>query len=334
MRIGTNPEKNKETQLIHKRHRIIIPFWIPNVEDAYFKNQPEVLRFCLQSLIESIDFSQSNITLINNNSCSEASIIAEQFVKQGLIDKYVIRCENRGKLENVLSEARASYEEFVTISDADFLFFPGWEKAVSDIMEQFPMAGMVTCYPAAHLAYFYNSNIILHHPKSGKVISDSDIDLFEKGHGHNIDSGLYARKGFKRKYAWRERHYYFEKNSIIAVSGAVHALATFRKITVEGFSKKNVEFVFKNGYEHDYIDYASEKNGYIRLSTPKLFAYHLGNTIPDDIKLIYNNKKQEKLLSKDILWKQNFLNKRNKRYVLFFPLVNIFFRFLRKIGMI
>ena len=330
MRIGINPEKNKATKLLHKRHRIIMPFWIPNVEEEYFKNQPEVLRLCLQSLCETIDFSQTNITLINNNSCAEASKIAEEFVNKGFIDKYVIRSENRGKLENVLSEARASYEDFVTISDSDFLFFSGWEKAVCDIMDTFPKAGMVSCYPAAHLAYFYNSNIILHHLKSGKVISDEDIDLFEKGHGHPVDGGLYSRKGFKRKFTWRERHYYFEKNNKIAVLGAVHALATFRKKTIQGFSTQNVEFVFKNGYEHEYIDYVSEKNGYLRLSTPQLFAYHLGNTIPEDIKLIYENKKQKKNPSNEFLWKQKTGNKRNSCHKFFFPVISILFRVLRK----
>ena len=175
MRIGTNPEKDKCSLLNHKQHRIIMPFWIPNVTDDYFKNQPEVLRLCLQSLTDSIDLSKTNITLINNNSCAEAAKIAEEFVEKGLIDKYVVRSENRGKLENVLAEARAAYEDYITISDADFLFFRGWEKAVSDIMENFKHAGMVSCYPAAHLAYFHNSNSIWYSLKNGKIISDEEI---------------------------------------------------------------------------------------------------------------------------------------------------------------
>jgi hypothetical protein len=313
-----------------------MPFWIPNVEDDYFKNQPEVLHLCLQSLTETIDTSQTNITLINNNSCPEASKVAEEFVKQGLIDKYIVRNENRGKLENVLAEARAAYEDFITISDADFLFFPGWEQAVADIMETFPKAGMVSCYPAAHLAYFYNSNFILHRFKSGKIISDEDIDLFEKGHGHPIDAGLYSSKKLKQKYTWREKHYYLKKNNKIAILGAVHALATFRKETTQGFNTKKVEFVFKNGYEHEYIDYAIEKNGYLRVSTPKLYAYHLGNTVPKDLKQIYEEKKNQynKNEVKNIFWKQKKGNKRNRVHKFFFPMISLLFRGLRKIKII
>ncbi|MCL2072931.1 MAG: glycosyltransferase [Marinilabiliaceae bacterium] len=336
MRIGTNPEKNRESKLIHKPHRIIMPFWIPNVEDDYFKNQPEVLRLCLQSLTESIDIERTNITLINNNSCREASLIAEEFVNKGLIDKYVVRSENRGKLENILAEARASYEDYITISDADFLFLKGWEKAVSDIMMNFPKAGMVSCYPAAHLAYFYNSNIILLRLKSKKIISDEEINLFENGHGHSVDTGLYSRKGLQKRYSWRERHYYIKKNNVIAILGAVHALATFRKEVVQGFNANSVDFVFKNGYEHEFIDFSTEKNGYIRLSTPKLFAYHLGNTIPKDILSIFENKNKEyEMQSQNYkLWQSKKLKKFTKIYSFFFPIVNILFRVLRKFKII
>ena len=336
MRIGTNPEKNKETKLIHKKHRIIMPFWIPNVEDDYFKFQPELLRICLQSLTETINSEHTNITLINNNSNAEASKIAEAFVEKGLIDKYIVRKENRGKLENVLAEARAAYEDFITISDADFLFFQGWEEAVSDIMENFPSAGMVSCYPAAHLAYFFNSNIVLHRLKSKKIISEDDIDLFEKGHGHPTDAGLYARKGLRLKYSWRERHYYFEKNNVIAISGAVHALATFRKEVVQGFSATPVEYIFKNGYEEKHIDFSVEKNGYIRVSTPKLYAYHLGNTIPEYVPLIQEKKKNicENSSKNKQLWKHKRVKKSVKFCKLFFPIINILFRGLRKFRII
>lgn len=336
MRIGVNPEKKKETQLVHKRHRIIMPFWIPNIEDDYFRNQPEVLRICLQSLIDTIDASQTNITLINNNSCSEASEVAEAFVAKGVIDKYVVRNENRGKLENVLAEARASYEDYITVSDADFLFFDGWEKAISNIMNAFPQAGMVSCYPAAHLAYFYNSNIIWHSPKEGKIISDDDINLFEKGHGHTVETGLYSRNGLKRKKCWCEAHYFFRRNNVIAIAGAVHALATFRRNAVQNFDTRKVQFVFKNGYEEEYIDQTIQKSGYLRLSTPQLFAYHLGNTVPDDVVRHYMERKRQygNNVSNSMLWKQESKNRVNAFYRTVFPATVILFRALRKFRII
>jgi len=201
-------------------------------------------------------------------------------------------------------------------------------------MNAFPMAGMVSCYPAAHLAYFYNSNSIWHSVKSGKIISDDDINIFEKGHGHPVDVGLYSRKGLKRKYSWREKHYYIQKSNCTALLGAVHALATFRKEITGNFNTQKVDYVFKNGYEHEYIDYSIEKHGYLRLSTPKLYAYHLGNTIPKEILSLHSeeiNKKND--FSNKFIVNEKY-NRKNKIYSSIFPFTKILFRALRKFEII
>ena len=332
MRIGENPLKSDVQKLEHKQHRIILPFWIPDIINPYFRNQPEVLRHCLQSLSDTINHASTNITLINNNSCPEASEVAESFVAKGVIDKYVVLSENRGKLETVLAEARASYEEFVTIADGDFLFMKGWEKSVADIMRALPSAGMVTCFPTAHLGYFYNSNSIWFPLKAGKIVDDKDIDLFEQGIGHSASSGLYSKTGFKRKYSWRQRHYYIERKGCTAVVGAVHALATYRRAVVEAFSKKPVELRFGNGYEHDYIDFASEKSGFLRVSTPKLMAYHMGNTLPDEVEDFFAESKYNDIEA--AVWPINQKSRRAKFLKILFPMGKYVFRLLRKLRII
>ncbi len=329
MRIGTNPQKINVQELFHKSHRIIIPFWIPNVSDSYFKEQPKVLFWCLKSLTETIDPEKTAITLINNNSCRESSSIAEDFVNKGLIDKYVILSENRGKLETILSEARASFEEFITISDADFLFFPGWEDAVIDVFSNFSRAGLVTCYPCPHLTFHYNSSWLWNlNRKAGKVVSDEDLDLIERGFGNKPSSGVFTGKGVKRKRAWRDSQYYVEKEGFKACIGASHALATMKNDVVKSFPDKKVNYVFKSGYEHDYIDFVPERLGYLRLSTTNCFAYHLGNSLPGD--LIESFKVNERTHKKFPAFKgrSRFLNK------LLFCFSALAMRFLRKFNMI
>lgn len=284
MRVGNNPQKSNITELRHKTHRVILPFWIPNVSDDYFKEQPQVLYWCLKSLTSTINPEKTNITLINNSSCAEASEIAEQFVKQGLIDKYVVRNENRGKLEVVLAEARASFEDYITIADADFLFFQGWEEAVIEIFEASKRAGVVSCYPCPNLATYYNSAWLWNAKiKSGKVIPDSELDLVELGLGNIVGKGIFSGIGVKRKSTWRENQYYIKNKSVTACMGATHALATFKRDIIQKLPFKKVEFVFKNGYEYNYIDFIVEQLGYYRLSTVKCHAYHMGNTLPLDM---------------------------------------------------
>ncbi len=284
MRVGNNPQKSNVTELRHKTHRIILPFWIPNVSDDYFKEQPQVLYWCLKSLTSTINPEQTNITLINNNSCAEASEIAEDFVKQGFIDKYVVRHENRGKLEVVLAEARASFEDYITIADADFLFFPQWEDATIEVFRIFKKAGVVSCYPCPNLATYYNSAWLWDYKiKVGKVVPDSELDLVELGLGNIVGKGVFSGLGVKRKSTWRENQYYIRNKSFIACLGATHALATFKRDIIQKLPFKKVEFVFKNGYEYNYIDFIVEQLGYYRLSTVKCNAYHMGNTLPMDM---------------------------------------------------
>ena len=73
--------------------------------------------------------------------------------------------------------------------------------------------------------------------------------------------------------------YYIERKGCTAVVGAVHALATYRRAVVELLAEAG-GLRFGNGYEHDYIDFASEKSGFLRVSTPKLMVYH-GQYLPD-----------------------------------------------------
>jgi len=284
MRIGENPLKSTVNNLKHKQHRIIVPFWIPNVKDPYFRHQADVLRLCLNSLVATIDVESTNITLINNNSCREASEVAEWFVESGHIDKYVVRKENRGKLEVVLSEARAAYEDYITLADADFLFFEGWEYAVAKVFSDFSKAGVVSCYPCPNLAFNHNTQWVLSSCwRIGKVVPNEELDLVDKGLGHTSGQGIYSGKGVRRKRTWSSSQYYLKKGENRVCLGAVHALATMKRDIFISLPLKKIPFVFKNGYEETYLDYFSDQLGYFRLSTPYCYAYHMGNTLPGDL---------------------------------------------------
>lgn len=327
MRVGTNPQKANVTELMHKKHRVILPFWIPNIVDDYFKNQPEVLYWCLKSLTDTINPDHTNITLINNNSCVEATAVADDFVKQGLIDKYVVRAENRGKLEAILAEARASFEDYITIADADFLFFSGWEDANIELFEAFKRAGVVTCYPCPNLATYYNSAWIWSlSRRAGKIVADDDLNLVERGLGNSLENGIFTGLGVKRKETWRQKQYYLENGTRKACLGATHALATMKRDIIQNLPFKKVEFVFKNGYEYNYIDFKVERMGYYRLSTPKCYAYHMGNNIPRSLIEKYQIGDVTEKVFPDFNHRNNFFNG------LLYHLSAFLMSFMRKIG--
>jgi hypothetical protein len=279
MRLGINPEKYKGEKNKFYYHRIIIPVFIPNNVEEYYTQSINVLDACLKSLIETINFETTTITLINNNS-NEFLIkpVLEKYKKY--IDKLVNYTDNKGKVYAVLSEARASYEPFVTIADADVLFYSGWESAVFKIFAGFPKSGVVSPLPMQGLAFNKNNSVffdkyILGKIKYSKIVSDFDCDLFLKGLGNpaSLDRN-------NRRFSWREKQYYLKNNDDVAVLGAGHFIATYRKAIFK-LSTKFPEMKFLNGFEDLFLDEPADRHGWYRLSTSKSYAYHIGNRIDD-----------------------------------------------------
>jgi len=295
MRIGMNPEKTKNTKLIHKPHRVIIPVYIPNTEEDYYKNSLAVLKLCLDSLIATINPDQTNITIINNASCSEVDKLLESYHLGGHIQKYVKLAENRGKVEPVLSEAMASYEDYITISDADVLFQNGW---LQESMKLFDMFSPAVVMPLPVPNNFSMNNLSCFNKawltgklKFGKVVAKDDLILFEESIG--------TTKLMERFY---NKQYYIEKNGVKACLGAGHFVATYNRKLFDFINRsKKVEFVFKSGGEREYLDNLSKTTGTCRLSTIKPYVYHMGNTVPNrEISFEISDFKQNNIVFPDL----------------------------------
>lgn len=277
MRTGVNPEKFKSERNIRHQHRVIIPVHIPISNNEYYRSSLEVLKHSLQSLLKTVNFETTAISIINNASNPEVEKLITDLYNKGQISKYVIYNENRGKVHAVISEAKASFEDFITIADCDVLFFEGWEKAVFEIFKAYPKSGVVSPLPSQNLALYYNSSLFFDLFLKGKIkykklVSDGDCELFLKGLGN---PSLLDRHN--AKYSWKEKQYYLD-NSIKAILGANHFVATYRRevlISNDLFPSEK----FKKGFEENYMDAPADKLGWYRLSTPKTYAYHIGNEL-------------------------------------------------------
>jgi len=283
-RIGINPEKILPKKLNHKAHRIIIPVYIPNREETYFQNALDVLKISLKSLINTVDLEKTNITIINNNSCDSVSKYLLSLLKEKKIDKLVQNRTNRGKVEPVLSEALASYEEYITIADADLYYLPDWLNATFKIFNAFPSAGVVSPLPMPHLFTYYNLSCLaknLFKIKFDKITPKNDLLNFEKSIGSKLLEQYY------------EGQFYIKKDNCIALLGASHVIATYKNI-FHNEPKEKIPFVFLKGQEEFFIDNIFDRYHLCRLSTPKAFVYHIGNKI-DNIVLTHLNKPNKEL---------------------------------------
>jgi len=287
MRVGINPEKFKDKRNVRVMHRVIVIFFIPNVLDDYYKESIDVLHACLESIVSTINFETTCITLINNNSVSDVNSVIDKYINKGKIDKYVHYSENKGKVYAIMNEIRGIYEPFVTISDADVLFIKGWEKAIFNIYKNIERAGVVAPLPCPNLAFNHNNTVFFDQMLSFKIkkdkkVSDKDCDIYLEGLGND---SLLNRNN--RNFNWRTHQYYLKKNNETTILGAGHFVATYRTALIN----KNDNFPFFkffNGYEDDFIDNKADRKGYYRLSLPKTFAYHIGNKLDSNVDVLKN----------------------------------------------
>ncbi|WKD86504.1 hypothetical protein KCTC32516_01880 [Polaribacter huanghezhanensis] len=286
MRIGTNPEKEKSNRIHYKKHRVLIPVYIPKDKDPYFKDLFDVFKESMNSLLLTISSNNTAITIINNNCKVEVTDFIDKLLVDKKIDKHVKLVSNYGKVYTVLSEARASFEDYITIADADVFYFNHWEKEVFELFSVFKKVGVVSPVPAPHLALYNNVSLfgsLYRKPKMKNVVDSESFLLFEQGTNNT--------KIFNnRNYNWKEKQYYLEKKGVKACVGSGHFIATYKNV-FKFFPLIKPEFVFKQADENEFIDSQFDKLGYYRVSTLKAFAYHLGNTIPDWIRKYRFSKK-------------------------------------------
>lgn len=277
MRVGNNPEKERNATNKLWKHRVIIVFYLPDTQDGYFAQLGDVLDKCLSSVMRTINPETTCITLIDNGSGQNAKNIAAKY--RNAVDKYVEHTENKGKVYAVLNEVRSTYEEFVTISDADILFYDGWEKAVFDVYANHPKAGVVSPHPCPFTTFYFNKSVFgLNSLKGnvsyGKYVSDDAIDLYLKG--TNLPK-LIERKG--ADFDWRQKQFILRMPQPTVI-GAYHVVATYRTAQF-----RNVytfpEVKFRNSYEENFIDCLTDDAGLHRLSTVENYIYHMGNTLDD-----------------------------------------------------
>ena len=322
MRQGVNPEKYKDEKNLQKQHRVVVVFYIPNTKEDYYAETLKVLDVCLDSLINTINPETTNITLINNNSTPEAEAVVAQYRQH--VDKYVVYSENKGKVYAVINEVRGIFEPFVTIADSDVLFFSGWEKAVFEVFQNHPKAGVVAPLPSQYSAFYCNASVFFDKALTGKlgygkVVTDADVDLYIKGVNNE---GLMANG---MQYNWKEKQYYLD-GKVKAVVGSNHFVATYKSSI---FKKQHTfpEIKFQNGYEERFIDCLADTKGLYRLSTVKCYAYHMGNKM-DEVQALLPSGTSE--LVSPLIFNGISTERQNVFGFLTYPIKKIFFKVFKK----
>ncbi|WPR77813.1 glycosyltransferase family A protein [Algoriphagus sp. NG3] len=272
MRVGENPNKNIDSEISSVvYHRVIIPVYIPNLNDSYFKSSMEILRFNLESLLFTIH-GRTRITVVDNGCCDEVrEYLKKMYNDFPLFDQLFHSKTNLGKINAVYSGIKSNTEELITVTDADVMFKPGWQHAVEEIFHEFPEAGMVS--PVPHSMGFINfSNATTYYGLfKGKLYFDTvrdpeDLKKFENSIQRNILKPIHYRK-----------YLVVDNGRAKGVMGCGHFVATYRREVFSFAPNFPARDFLSTRSDNDYLDMPNDQGGFLRMATLNNYGYHLGN---------------------------------------------------------
>ncbi|WP_299017180.1 glycosyltransferase family A protein [uncultured Polaribacter sp.] len=277
MRKGVNPNNHKTINAKSISHRVIIPVYIPNFE-GYFKDSLNVFKVCVESLLKTIN-SDTVISIISNASCKEVNNYIYSLKQDNKIDRAIFNKENVGKMNAIIAETRASFEKFITYSDADVFFDKGWLKQTYTMFKNVPNAGFISMNPTPQ-NYGYSESTLLsnlnilffQNKKTEEVCSRKDLIHFHKSIGKPEE---FTVQMLESKILTLENHNY--------IMGAGHFCCTIKKTPTLNFvPMENSNKFASGGSEALYLDIPFNKTGLLKLSSPKSYVWHMGNVLEKD----------------------------------------------------
>lgn len=275
MRIGSNPNVNKSIRVHDASHRVIIPIYIPNNE-GYFKDSFTVLKVCIESLLLTIN-NDTAVSLISNGSSDAVNSYLNDLYHSGKVDRVIFNKDNVGKMNAIIAETRASFETFITYSDADVFFDKGWLQQTYQMFKDIPQAGFVSMNPTPKNYSHADSTIVanfrqlLFHKKKVKdVCQFDDLLHFHSSVGRNIQ---FTEQMFDATLLC-------VNNMKPYIIGAGHFCCTIRKSPTLPYVPEEKSYIgVSGGSESVYLDVPFDKTGLWRLSSPKAYVWHMGNVL-------------------------------------------------------
>lgn len=268
MRIGFNPQKDKQLEPNDFFHQVVIPVYIPHHND-YFSDSFQILKYCLESLFKTCH-NKTYVTIVNNGSCEDvAKYLNELFFERKIHE--LINTTNIGYINAMLKGISGQNFTFFTTADADVLFLNGWQEKSYEVFKFFPKTGAVSPSPNSRVLKYFTSNVLLEKGFSKCI-------RFTKN--RNVKAMLAFAKSIGNENLFNEvnlaKCLTIEKSNIKALIGAGHFIVTYRSSIFDSLEKRYTKYIL--GGDSDFIfDKPVIKKGYWRLSTDENFSYHMGN---------------------------------------------------------
>lgn len=141
-RIGINPARGRTLAERPQSITVCMVTYIPE-RSGYFANRLEVLKVSLASLTAHTA-SAHDVMIFDNGSCAEVVDYLRDLQSNGTIHYLLLSGANIGKIDALRILFQACPGETIAYSDDDIFYYPGWLEAHLELLESFPLAGMVS----------------------------------------------------------------------------------------------------------------------------------------------------------------------------------------------
>ena len=277
-RFGMNPARNKNISYSPSRVTAAMMTYIPNLE-GYFTHRLDVLKLSLNSLIKSVE-GQTDVVVLNNGSCAEVREYLDNQLEIGRIDYLIHSRQNLGVIGGFKILFNAVPGEIIAYSDDDVFYYPGWLDAHLEILNTYPMTGMVSGAPVGYSsehAVKAVEKFISSGPKGLEIQKKARINDWEESWA--ISTGRPVAEHLEAIIDTPSQHMIYK--GVEAIQSAKHfQFITPKKVICEAFSP-DWSGSLMDGLVS--LDESVDKLGYLRLTTPKRYARHIGNTISQEI---------------------------------------------------
>jgi glycosyltransferase involved in cell wall biosynthesis len=272
MRVGQNPAKSIDQVARPADITVAIVTYIPYL-GGYYSESLNVLKVCLESLWEHTDLAY-DLLVFDNASCPEVHAYLSDAQQRGKIQFLVSSDRNLGKggAWNLIFAGAPG--KIIAYADSDIYFYPGWLSAQVQVLEAIPEVGMVTGMPLWSPPEFSTSTIQWAESNPEARLERGELLPWEDYWRHLSSLG-YDEESARGYYATHEYtclHYRGQRFYV----GAGHFQFVARREVLQAALPIPSE---RPMGQVRSLDIALDNSGYLRLSTPRWWVQHLGNTL-------------------------------------------------------
>lgn len=281
MKVGENPERGNSHNLT-KVARIFVVVYIPNFS-GWFANMRTILELSLDSLEQTVNPDIGRVTLISNACSTEVEKILLHR-RSELFDQIVINRINLGKIDGLLSAARGALENVIVVSDCDVLYRTGWLEEVLRVFCTFPEAGSVSPMASPRQYTRETATTIL-----GSYLK-SELSVTKRMSSDDFYGLTAGAKNPEAQLRYLNGQVTVDRGDYCAGVGNGHQCIAFRRELMSQLPTEPCLSLLEPDSDRRYLDRPPDFHGYWKLSTPRSYAFHIGNQHADwMVKMVRNS---------------------------------------------